>query len=57
MGSSTLVQRHSWQRVVTGLSGSSPSPISFLSFSSEYASLVLLCQVLVHAGRKASDRL
>lgn len=56
VGSSTLVQGHSWQRVVTGLSGSSPSPISVLSFSSEHASLVLLCRALVHtAGRKASD--
>lgn len=42
---------------VTGLSGSSPSPISFLSFSSEDASLVLLCQALVYVGRKASGRL
>ena len=42
---------------VTGLSGSSPSPISFLSFSSEDASLVLLCQALVYVGRKVSGRL
>lgn len=42
---------------VTGLSGSSPSPISFLSFSSEDTPLVLLCQALVYVGRKASGRL
>lgn len=57
MGSSTLVRGHSWQRVVTGLSGSLPAPISFLNFSSEDASLVLLCRALVHVGRKASDHL